>query len=248
MFNLLPTITPHASVTYNRPHCSYCNKYPDTWMHILICPEPHRRETFMSFLTDLNKFLSKSDTDPFLQQSIIHGIKTWIGTADPIQAPDSAMFQNQSDIGWKNFLKGLWHVDWCLEQNRYLKSQNTFSNRETGTLWAVRTIEFIYNGIHGMWIDYTKLFHKPDKGPTATQQRLATKICHLQKMYAQACPHHSHQFFIDSETASSQPVSHLRNWLKLYEPIVMTAAKLQRQAEKLQQHLLTHFYPRLLSK
>ena len=88
-----------ATFTHNRPYCQYCKNCPDHWNHILLCPQPIRREHFLQLVTELDKFLTCQDTEPFLQRSIIHGLKNLIQTADPSQAPDAAMYHNQSLVG-----------------------------------------------------------------------------------------------------------------------------------------------------
>ena len=68
-----------------------------------------------------------------------------------------------------------------------MKENKSFSERDNDTRWAVRMTEFLYNQLHTIWIEYTKQFHAPNIGPTATQHRLSAQIQHLQTTYEKAC-------------------------------------------------------------
>ena len=88
LFNLLPTIITEKSYTHNRPECSFCPQKMDTWLHILLYPEPMQQLAFTTFLQDLNKTLSNNHTDSVLQQSIIHRLWTLIGQTEALQVWD----------------------------------------------------------------------------------------------------------------------------------------------------------------
>ena len=242
LFNLLPTITTEQSYTHNRPECSFCPQKTDTWLHILLCPEPTRRLAFTTFLQDLDKTMTNNHTDPFLQQSIIHGLRTLIGQTEALQAPDDAIYEAQAQLGWINFLKGLWTLDWAVHQQQYLKDHQSAEAHASGTRWACTIIDFVLNAMHKIWIEYTQRHYKPKAGKSATHIRLTSRIRRLQQSYIKACPHHSHQFFIPEPEFDTRSVSQLRHWLTLHKKVVLSASKLQLQAEKLKQHLLTHFY------
>ena len=96
--------------------------------------------------------------------------------------------------------------------------------------------------MHTLWTDYTKHHYKPDAGKSAAHIRLVSFICRLQQSYATVCPYHNHQFFIEETAFASLSISKLRHWLSLHEKVILAATKLQLQAEKLNQHLLTHFF------
>ena len=96
--------------------------------------------------------------------------------------------------------------------------------------------------MHKIWIDYTQRYYNPSHAKSAAHTQLATRILRLQKSYQTACPHHNHQFFFDDQSLDQASLSQLRHWLRLHENIILRATKLQLQAEKLQQHLLTHFF------
>lgn len=147
----------------------------------------------------------------------------------------------QEHLGWGNFIKGLWHKDWCLAQDTHLKETHQYNVRSTGTLWALKVIAYLRKMIHSRWVEYTHSVHNPDNAMTATCKRLLDRITYLQSQYEQHCPHLSHQFFLDPTKTHYTPTT-LQNWLNIHAPVVEQAIKIQRQHALLSQTLITTYF------
>lgn len=95
--------------------------------------------------------------------------------------------------------------------------------------------------VHTRWVEHTQSVHHPNNAPSARRQRLITRISYLQSQYAQCCPQHTHQFFLDT-TDNTHTFTTLQNWLYLHESVINKAIILHRQHNLLRQSLITaHF-------
>ena len=241
--NLLPTVTKDHTYTYNRPKCQHCETSTDHWLHTLVCPHPSRREPIRQFVADLDAFLVKQQTCPELRQAIHLGLRSWVGLCSQEQASDNDICVLQEKIGWANFLKGLWHIDLCQIQHEYLHETHKRSISNTGTLWALNVLDFVWHAMHVLWKDHTSSIHNPAQGMPARQVRLIRQITELQEDYEKICPHMSQHFIIPSSQLPFMLISRLVTWLRMHEPVIQKAVKLQKHANSIQQHLITKFFP-----
>lgn len=241
LYNLLPTVTYTKTYTYDRPRCDHCPSQVDTWLHHLACPEPSRRLITNQFLSNTKKYLAECNTCPNLQTIILTGFRTAFLQQPATFSTHLPLFNLQAQIGWMNFFKGLWHKEWCLAQNTYLKETSQYTVSSTGTLWAVKLIIYFREQFHARWIEHTQAIHEPANRVSATKCRLLNRISYLQDQYSSCCPHHTHQFFINTQI-HTYPLSTLQNWLLLHGPVVEKVLLFHRKTALLHQTLLTAYF------
>lgn len=137
LYNALPTVTYDKTYTFDRPRCSTCPENVDTWLHQLTCPEQSRRQATTTHLLTVRQHLIDINTCPELQQTIMAGLRTFYLHQDPSFGRHLPLFASQEKIGWVHFVKGIWHKDWCLAQDQYLRKVHQYNVKSTGTLWAI---------------------------------------------------------------------------------------------------------------
>lgn len=169
------------------------------------------------------------------------GLRTFLLNHDPAFGRHLPLFVQQEKIGWAQFLKGLWHKDWCLAQDQFLHEVHQYNVKSTGTLWAIRLISFLRELVHTRWVEHTQSIHHPANVISARRQRLLTRISHLQSQYTECCPQHTHQFFLDTND-SHHTFTTLQNWLHLHESVIEKVIILHRQNHLLTQSLITTFF------
>lgn len=239
--DMLPTVRRSASVSYNRPSCEVC-EVTDTWQHHLCCPIESRRKSSRQFLRRLATFLEEHDTSPELYQAITKGLTSWF-----FNCPIDKEFQNpiqlaQSELGWYPFLKGLWHFRWAHLQHTYLLKSQRVSRSNTGRTWAQAVQIFLLEGMHQMWVDFTKSVHSPEAGTTALHYRLGRQISDLQAEHAQLCPTHDLRFHMSADDIANATENRLHNWLRMYEDLIKLQIRIRRRANMLNQSLVTDFF------
>ena len=131
--------------------CPRCGSPEDT-QHVLQCQGAGANENWMSNMCKLEASLTKLNTDPAIQTSLILCLNTWRNrsTLSTSLLPRQIVpvIRKQCQIGWKNFLHGLPVVDWRSLQHEYYQQHDIAGSSKK---WAASLIVQLHHLAWGQW-------------------------------------------------------------------------------------------------
>ena len=145
----------------NQDHeeCPLC-KERETPEHILRCKDRRARQVWDEAITKLDDWMSKTRTNPEMQEAIIRTLRLWHRGKPIPRAPWLCEFrqalQSQHSIGWYPFLMGHVSIHWQSAQQSYY---TWLGHRNTGKKWVTSLILQLYNISWDMWEHRNNIKH-----------------------------------------------------------------------------------------
>ena len=143
--------------------CPFCNLDKEDKNHILCCSNSEAVEVWKEGLSNLNSFLKRTKTDPWLRKIIIEELTSWhdFTTTDIKLYPSKykkAILQ-QRQIGWKHFLEGLVGKELVTIQEEFYQMKR---DKRTGTSWGKKLIKNAWSLIRLSWDKRNNKLHSPE--------------------------------------------------------------------------------------
>jgi hypothetical protein len=224
--------------------CPFCCQQPETIKHFLSWNHQLAAASRQQMASTVRQSLQLSHTNSNLTSLVLNGITdgcTDIALLAPPDLPSTytALFQQQSKIGWSNFLCGQWSISWV--QLYYATPTHPHTHTHTtlnGEQWCISTLCHIWTALYSMWKTLCNQVH----GTTITQQRdniLRTMIPWVRQLYS-----NRHQLLhIDQTFLLNRPQSailtlpnwELENWVFKAERLFKISLSRAKEAAKRQQ-------------
>ena len=141
-------------------HCPRCCE-SETTTHILRCPAMGAQAVWDTSIRTLRRRLKNLETHPDLIKAIRFGLSRWRAdqpTHRYVRNDEVQLVVNdQDEIGWRNFLEGLWSDRWKdIQQLHYQK----IGSRKTGLSWSVKAISAVRLVGYGQWAHRNEIKHQ----------------------------------------------------------------------------------------
>lgn len=208
--------------------CPRCNLEVETRDHmILLCDMSMAWRS--SFLEVIRKRCVALNTRPILRDALLLGITHWFSQATTpleISVDDDdiiTMMKNQSTIGWRHIFNGRFCNDWAILQGVHYGDNRDQTTSPKGTQWTAEIISTIWSEWYKLWETRNSAVHGTDAASQRAIQRthLLRRLSELYSRRRQVEPSLVEVFDIPEETHAQRGLTYLKNWLTMYEPMVM---------------------------
>ena len=131
--------------------CPNCSHPVEKSSHVLLCNDSKTKSNFNSNMKQLKTTLSETKTLPRFQTAIIKILQNWrygwtINVCEFTKAHGIRYaVQDQSTIGWNNFILGQWSQRWQLVQQQFIKQKES---KRSSLRW---TTSIIYKLLYVVW-------------------------------------------------------------------------------------------------
>jgi hypothetical protein len=160
--------------------CPCCRAATEDHLHFLECNHPSMQPAWTMAAQAIQKSLTDRQSDPFLKKLIMCAVTNWRNTANPPKPtflPDryTGLFEEQSRIGWKHFLKGRWSTRWVHHHDEHAKLNKI---RQKGDTWSSTTLRHIWENLYDVWKQRCNIQHgnSQQSRRNATLQRLEPRV------------------------------------------------------------------------
>ena len=129
---------------------------------VLLCNNSKTKSNFDSNIKQLKTTLSETKTLPSLQAAILKILQNWrYGRTINIceftnENGIRDAFQDQSTIGWNNFILGRWSQRWQLVQQRFIKQTDS---KRSSLRWTTSIINKLLYVVWDIWNFRNSLVH-----------------------------------------------------------------------------------------
>ena len=164
----------HQWKQIDSPKCLNCNSPVEKSSHVLRCNNPLAKKEFNNKLPEIKKVLKKSNTEPYMEASIMKIIRFWKSGIAITPSTFKNTFglrdaiKDQQKIGWNNFILGRWSKKWQLVQKRYFAE---IGSRKSSLRWTTSIIYKLMMTVWDIWNFRNSLIH----GKGGVNQRAKNK-------------------------------------------------------------------------
>ena len=143
---------------WKESYCPRCGKDDESTHHILQCNETSARETLRIAIENVEKTLSKMNTELNLQMQVIRSITEWLTGNTPISTPNSLHpIRMQNTLGWEHFIEGRIHIAFEEYMQRHYQQ---IGSKKNGEMWVSVMIQTIWTKLFSpMWEHRNKAVH-----------------------------------------------------------------------------------------
>jgi hypothetical protein len=219
---LLPTAerTNKYDPKYN-PNCPTCKDEIEDNDHLFHCSTPCRKKWRAKFTTTLRKKAEKLNTRPNLILIMVEGAMQFLQgrhSYDPQEVPAKyrELVKQQNKIGWLNFLRGRWSLEWTRLQHKHHQPKSD------GDTWASQLIRTIWDQFFEMWLQRNRDLHGEEAAEQYAAERLVfhreiTQLYDSKEEYPITV---QHIFSTPLDTLLSKRNNQLHNWLATWRPVL----------------------------
>jgi hypothetical protein len=140
-----------------------CCGEPEDAPHVWTCKGVGVKELWDKSMTDLKGWLSKMDTDPDVQYTILSYLRSWRDNTRPTSLPNylvQKLQEKQTMIGWRRFFEGWIAKDWTHAQKKFY---DTVKSYKTGKRWTIALIKKMPEIAWDLWTHQNGILHEKDK-------------------------------------------------------------------------------------
>ena len=233
--------------------CPSCNHPEEDFHHFMQCPDPERIKWQSTLCTKLRQKCDSLNTDPVLTDLLLHGLLHYLrnSTIPEHQLPPRfhPLLENQSRIGWDQFLLGRWSQKWTQLQYQYLRNNDQpIKHNNHGTNWVSSIIHLIWEHCQKEWKVRNDARHGKDADEqrrirAATAQR---QITSLYRYRPQCFPSSQTKYFYPTTTIHFQQepeVKNLENWISTYGPMIHSEVRIRGSIRTGQRIIEDYFSP-----
>ena len=204
--------------------CPVCLHTRENSMHHLQCQSQDMRRAKDSFLSDFDMDLISFKTYPPLQEFIIEFFEK-LHSGQALECPDTVdqlymvelqmAYEEQNDIGWENFARGLLSKRWRHLQHCYL-IQNENKDMFAVDKWTRMVIKNILEYNRVLWKERCDILHKESDCTYQDRQRQEIySLCQYLRKRKHLLPVNDHHFLDkDASFFFRRTIDNVLNWEK----------------------------------
>ena len=201
-------------------YCPTCTVHVETISHFFRCAHPMRKARRSTFRKSVLDAADKLKTQPMLLNVMMEGVRLLFSGGDylrPSDFPDEVreLIRQQNRIGWRNFVKGRWSLEWTRIQSKHHRVKASDSS------WTAHSIRVLWDAFFEYWEQRNKDRHGSDSESRYAAERkvLTRRITHW---------YDNQHFYSDTAAiAFSTPLAELLtsknpqlcNWLQCWTPV-----------------------------
>ena len=210
--------------------CQRCSYLHENWNHIFQCTETTNNTKQQSLQKILRTFLQKSKVSRPMIIAIMTGIEQWTTkqpfhtlfptspTNDHILTKVNEAYDQQTIIGWENFLRGRLAKQWFQAHDIYFQQRHLRENYKSQNL-GPRLVRELWNYCLQTWAhrNQNRFGATPKEQSQRNNMRLDNEITHAY--------HHRENltendikiiYKLSLEIIKSKPITFKKNWLYMY--------------------------------
>jgi hypothetical protein len=141
------------------------------------CPSRGRRKSLADYLQPLYDRLKSWKTSPAIVSAMTSAVRAWCRqseipstlslslTDDPIGRLVKRAYDDQSRLGWGNFIRGFWSDAWRQAQElhfRLLARRITLDKQDTAQIWARKVQHWHFGLFEHLWAARNRVQHGDD--------------------------------------------------------------------------------------
>lgn len=197
--------------------CPRCGHDDETTQHVLLCQEDSAVEKWDTAIAELNKWMEDNNASPAIQSSVINHLRTWQSQTNFIFVDNSNLLaeqaiEEQTSIGWNNFLCGFISNQWRELQQQHLTESGS---RKSAILWISRFQRRIWEIPWSLWQHRNGFLH--NDGTTIHFQETVAINNEIRAEYAtkgRGLPaSYLHLYRMPLDTILKLPIFTKREWL-----------------------------------
>eukprot|EP00957_Ditylum_brightwellii_P118931 9070784-Ditylum_brightwellii.AAC.1 len=129
--------------------CPYCLTCSEMWEDLFQCTNGKATCSRSAALSQFQADLYRLKTATIIKTTILHHIAKWCKISlPPVSLPDDSVGQctqatveEQSELGWDNFLKGRMTKTWCNCQAHYHQESSSLTTEFESNVWKKGLIQ-----------------------------------------------------------------------------------------------------------
>jgi hypothetical protein len=144
---------------FNR--CPCCNAWGEDRLHIITCWDQRAKIIRNQYLNGFIQSLHSTGTHPEIITFLKEGLTEFFNRPNTRRVMRYAEHwqQEQTDIGWMNFLSGFISKDMVDKQHHYYRELGC---RRTGRRWASSIITHNWTLVYKLWLERNEVLHQKD--------------------------------------------------------------------------------------
>ncbi len=233
--------------------CPFCLSLPETRDHLVRCNHAVCHKWRGDFLRILRKRGEPLHTNPVLLDILIQGLDSWLRyQPEPFPAayPPAyrSLIREQSVIGWRQILNGRWSTRWAILQDRYLRRHfDPIPAQLGGTKWVTIMIDTTWHSVRNLWDLRNGKVYGVDSSTRAQKQKEQAhrelRALYILRGNMRHCDTDIFHATADDHL-EAQPVWALKNWLRIYKPMVKHSIKEAiRSSVRHVRTIMSYFHP-----
>jgi hypothetical protein len=203
---------------FRNDKCMVCIETVETQIHVLQCPLCKKREKLRKELgNDLNRYFVNTETHPAVSRVLKHYLMGLVNgkECEPVKVlvEDASptlirAVEEQTQIGWENFIKGRISITWSELYNFTLYQSGNRLRRMTAEKWGKDLLLIIWNFVYECWRERNEAEHDTNGDPTARKKlKIIEHIKWLVK-YSKVCQKHTY-YDKERENLGKLPLNNL---------------------------------------
>jgi hypothetical protein len=228
----LPVAT-HGSMTPNKPTCLRCNREEECQDHWFTCP--HDAQFHQEQYKKTSDFLQDSGLHTSLQPLVLRAM---YGSSTPHTKDVQMVVNQQSAIGWGQFIRGRIALSWTTVQNK-------LSRKRDGSKILTKVMTHIFSSMYDTWTKRNNDIHGKD--PSIQERYFQTftvpRVIHLLNQKSLLPAHDQLILDFDSHEFLNQSHKSIEKWLDTNEAYLLQSIQRENSRLKDKNHNITKYFP-----
>ena len=166
------------------PICPRCLQAEESLSHVIRCPHAHNTRIWQRSLRTFDSKLRRIGTDPDIIRAFTLALLQW-RLQDPNQQTLPVHVNNyvldacktQNEIGWTQFITGLWSIKWAECQQRHYKYTK---KRNSGQRWSSKASSYLWDAIQLHWNHRNSFMYRSETTDDAIGNEELLFACQLE--------------------------------------------------------------------
>jgi hypothetical protein len=142
---------------FNR--CPRCNHWGEDRLHLVVCWDTRANMVWRHHMEKLSKLLNKEHTHPDISQFLVQGLEDFRTHPRRHNTQGPPWKEEIGHIGWFNVISGFIGCSIITQQDNHYKRLGLL---RTGTGWASKLIQHLWNMIYHLWINRNEILHQKE--------------------------------------------------------------------------------------
>ena len=133
-----------------------CNTKVESWEHIPKCEHAEIRRVCNIEINRIRKEMRKVRTEPSLEHHLLTCIRAYTEDRQPV-VPDNSFpdlrnaHNEQSELGWSNFIKGIWAAKWEKIEHSYYSHVHDKEDNLNIDVWSKKMVQTMLVFFRTVW-------------------------------------------------------------------------------------------------